>query len=303
MARTVSADAAPKVQGRGVLTLAIVGALVVATGTPDVESLAMLTGWGVPETVARVSMYVAPVLGIVLAMVIGRAIGKGRSMGVRWILYALLGGFAGFFMGFCLDLFAGVPGIIAMLSGPLAEPEAIEIILWSIGALCIALGLMVGLIGAFGQPAVNALQVEEMDPECIEVRKSERGVFALSGLGMGTLGIACCALAVSRQAADGERLGPVIVAFVAGLLSVAASYVLWRGFDEMQRRHVVDGYASSAIVLTLGAFVWAGLQTLGLAQPIDASGVFVALIFVQLIATSYVTSSVMGQMGAFGKPA
>lgn len=302
MARTVSADAAPKVQGRGVLTLAIVGALVVATGTPDVESLAMLTGWGVPETVARVSMYVAPVLGIVLAMVIGRAVGRGRSMGVRWILYALLGGFAGFFTGFCLDLFAGVPDIIAMLSGPLAEPEAIEIILWSLGALCIALGLMVGLIGVFGQPAVNALQVEEMDPECIEVRKSERGVFALSGIGLMASGLTCCALAVARQAAEPERLGPVIVAFAAGVVAIVLNYVLWRGFDEMQRRHVIDGFAASAVVVTLGVFVWAGLEAVGLVFSVDAAGVYVSLTVVQLIATSYVTSSVMGQMGAFGKP-
>jgi len=303
MARTVSAASTPKVQGRGVLTLGIVGALVVATGAPDVETLASITGWGVPEPIARAGMYVAPVLAIVVAMLIGRALGKGRPMGVRWLLYALLGGFAGFFMGLCLDLFVGVPNIIAMLSGPLAEPGEIEMILWSLGALCIALGLMVGLIGLVGQPAVSALQVEDADPECVEVRKSERGVFTLSGIGMATLGIACAALAVSRQVAESERFGPVIVAFVAGLLSVVASYVLWRGFDEMQRRHVVDGYAASAIVVTLGAFAWAGLQTLGLAPPIDAAGVFVSLIFVQLIATSLVTSSVMGQMSMFGKPA
>lgn len=303
MARTANADPAPKVQGRGVLILAIVGALVVATGAPDVETLTMLVGWGVPSAIARAGLYVAPVLGIVVAMLIGRAIGKGRSMGVRWALYAALGGFAGFFMGFCLDLLVAVPDMIAMLSGPLAEPEFIEIILWSIGALCIALGVMVGGIGLFGQPAVNALQVEEMDPELIEVRKSERGVFRLSGLGLVASGLTCCALAVARQAAEPERLGPVAVAFAAGVVAIVLNYVLWRGFDEMQHRHVVDGFATSAVVVTFGVFVWAGLEALGLVPSVDAAGIYVALTFVQLVATSVVTSSVMGQMSGIGKPA
>lgn len=301
MARTASTS--PKVSGYGIITLGVLGALIAATGSPDVETLARVTDAGVPEPIARAGMYVAPVAAIVLAVVIGQALGKGRSLNVRWLLYAVLGGVSGFFLGLCLDLFAGVPGLIALASGPLAEPGVVEIILWSVGGLCLALGVMVGLIGLVGRPAVSALQIEASDPECVEVRKSERGVFVISGLGMLTLGIACCALAVARQAGESERLAPVIVAYISGAFSIWFNYVLWRGFDEMQRRHVVDGYAASAIVVTLGAFVWAGLQTVGAAPVIDAGGVFVALIFVQLIATSWVTSSVMGTTTLFGKPA
>lgn len=303
MARSPANDVAPKVQGNGVLTLAVIGALLAATGAPVADTLADVIAWGAPEPIARAALYIVPVLGMVAAVLLGRVLGKGRSRGVRWILYAVLGAFAGFLLGRCLDLFAGLPGLIELAVGPLVEPDGVGIVIWAIGALCIALGVMVGLIGVVGQPVVNALQVEESDPECVEVHKSERGVFALSGFGMATLGIACAALAVSRQAGEAERLLPVLVAFVAAVLSVGANYALWRGFDEMQRRHVVNGYSTSAIVVTLGAFAWAGLQALGLAQPVDAAGVFATLIIVQLIATSWVTSSVMGQTGMFGKPA
>lgn len=303
MARSPANDVAPKVRGNGVLTLAVAGALLSATGAPVADTLADVIAWGAPEPIARAALYVVPVLGMVAAVLLGRVLGKGRSRGVRWILYAVLGAFAGFLLGRCLDLFAGLPGLIELAVGPLAEPDGVGIVIWAIGALCIALGVMVGLIGVVGQPVVNALQVEETDPECVEVHKNERGVFALSGFGMATLGIACAALAVSRQAGEAERLLPVLVAFVAAVLSVGANYALWRGFDEMQRRHVVNGYSTSAIVVTLGAFAWAGLQALGLAQPVDAAGVFATLVIVQLIATSWVTSSVMGQTSMFGKPA
>lgn len=303
MARLPANDASPKVQGKGVVTLAIGGALLAATGVPTADTLANVTAWGVPDPVARVGLYVTPILGMIAAVLAGRLLSKGRPRGVRWIIYGVLGALAGFLLGICLDLFAGLPGLIAMVVGPLAEPDGIDIIIWSIGGLCIAIGVMVGLIGIGGQPFVSALQVEETDPECVEVRKSERGVFVLSGVGLATLGISCAALAISRQADEAARLGPVLVAFVAAVVSVGSNYALWRGFDEMQRRHVVDGYSTSAIVATLGAFIWAALQSLGLAQPIDAAGVFATLILVQLTATSWVTASVMGQTSMFGKPA
>lgn len=290
--------------GYGLITLAIVGALVAATGTPDAETFASLIDVGVPETIARTGMYVVPVLFIVLALALGRALGRGRSPVIRWSLYAGFGAIAGFVLGLCLEVFAGVPNIIAALTGPLAEATLLDTFLWILGVLCFLMGVMVGVIAIFGQPAVSALQVEEVsDHECLEVRRAERGVFGWSGFGMLTLGLACCALAVTRQADEAVRLAPMVIAIGSGVVSVFANYVLWRGFDEMQRRHVVDGYASSAIVVTLGAFVWAALEALGYAEPLSATGVFLALTFVQLIAVSYVTTSVMGQLNMFGKPA
>jgi hypothetical protein len=87
------------------------------------------------------------------------------------------------------------------------------------------------------------------------------------------------------------------------VVSIVANYVIWRELDEMQRQHVVEGYSASAIVATLGAFVWALAQTLGYVPPIDATGVFLALLFVQTVFMSFVSASVMGQSSIMGKPA
>ncbi|MBC7769723.1 MAG: hypothetical protein H7124_13160 [Phycisphaerales bacterium] len=290
-------------RGYGLLTLGLLGALVAATGRPDEETLSTVIAWGVPETIAQAGMYVLPVVAIMLTILIGRLIGRGRSTGIRWSIYALCGAIAGFFFGLCLELFAGVPDLVVLAAGPLAEPTTIDVLLWVLTGFSIFTGVMIGVIAMFGRPAVTALQVEETDPECLEVRRAERWMFGWSAIGMLTLGLASGALVVARLAAEDARVGAVAVAMIAGVVSAIASYVLWRRFDEMQRRHVVDGYAVSAVIVTLGAFVWAGLEALNMAPALDSAGVFLALIFVQLVATTYVTSAVMGQMSMLGKPA
>lgn len=292
-----------RVRGGGWISLCLLGALVVSTGRPNPETLASLTGAGVPESVSVPALYVAPVVGIALVLLLGSVLGKGRSTRVRWLIYAACGGAAGFFMGVCLDLFAAVPGIIESLVGPLAEAGGVEIALWALTGLCIFMGLMVGAFALFGRPAVSAMQVEEVDPECLDVRRAERVGFGVSAIGMITLAIATGALATARLAPEDNRLVIISVALAAALASAILNYVLWRGFDEMQRRHVVDGYASSAVVVTLGAFVWAALHAVGAAPVIDAAGVFVVLTIVQLIATVIVTSKVIGDMSAAGKAA
>lgn len=291
-------------RGYGALTIAIAAALFAATGRPDVETLAAVTAWGLPAQIAYAAMYVVPVAGIVAAILIGRLLGRGRSSIVRWSIYAFCGGVGGFILGLCLDLFVGVPDFVALATGPLAEPTLLDTLLWSFAGLCVALGAMVGVIALFGRSGMSALQVEEIsDPECMDVHRRERPVFGWSALGMATLGIGCGALAIARQASEDARLLPVAVALIACVLSAWASYVLWRGFDEMQRRHVVDGYAASAIVATLGSFLWALAQALGLLPAIDATGVFLTLCVVQIVVTSYVTASTVGQTSMLGKPA
>lgn len=289
--------------GYGVLTLGVAGALLAATGVPEPESLAQLQSWGLPEAAARATLYVAPVVVILAAVVLGRIVGRGRSSTVRWSIYAVFGGVAGFITAFCLELFAGVPGLIERIAGPLAEATVLDAFLWILSAYCIFIGLMLTGISMFGRPALTAMQLEEVDPECLEVRRAERAVFGWSALGLAALGIACGALAVARQAGVDARLTPIAIALAAGLLSAIANYVLWRGFDEMQRRNVVNGYAVSAVVVTLAAFVWAVLQSAALAPALDATGVFLALIFIQICATTYVTSKAMGDMSLVGKPA
>lgn len=77
---------------------------------------------------------------------------------------------------------------------------------------------------------------------------------------------------------------------------------MWRGFDEMQRRHVVDGFAMSAIVLTLGAFVWAAAHTLGYVPTLDAALVFIVLTIVQVVTAGYAATRAASCEIA-GKPA
>jgi len=289
--------------GYGVLTMAVAGALIAATGVPDAETLARLTSWGVPDLAARALLYVAPVVVIIAAIVLGKIAGRGRSSTVRWSIYAGFGAIAGFLTAYCLELFAAVPGMIERVAGPLAEGTVLDGFLWVLAAYCIFIGLMLTGVSLFGRPAMTAMQLEEVDPECLEVRRAERAVFGWSAFGLATLGIACAALAVARQAGVDARLAPIVIALAAGSLSAIANYVLWRGFDEMQRRNVVNGYAVSAVFVTLAAFVWAALQAMELAPGLDASGVFLALIFIQICATTYVTSKAMGDMHAMGKPA
>lgn len=300
---TNTSATSPGVRGNGVLTLGILGALVAATGVPTPKTLAQLIDWGVPEMAARVAMYVAPVVVIVAVMLIGRALGAGRSAGVRWVLYALLGAVAGFFLAMCLDVFVGVPPMIERLTGPLGEPGFAEIALWAIAGFGVFMGLMLGAISIFGRPGLSALQVDELDPEMLDVRRAERTAFGWSAFGLITLGLACAALAVARQAGDDGRFAPVVAALVAGAASAFANYVLWRGFDELQRKNVVNGYATSAVVVTLGAFVWAALESLGTVPGPDATSVFLALVIVQTVTTLYVTAAATGGKSMIGAPA
>lgn len=292
-----------RTSGYGVITLGVLSALMVTTGRPEPDTLATVVGWGVPSGVATVAMYVVPVALIVGALLLGRAIGRGRSVTLRWTVFALLGMVAGFVLGLCLEVFAGAPDLIARATGPLSEPTLLDIFLWILVAFCGFTGVMVGLIAAFGRAAVVAVQVEDADAECVEPMRSERGMFGWSAFGMLTLALACAGLAIARQADETARLGPIIIAASAAVASIASNFVLWRGFDEMQRRHVVEGYAASAIVATLGGFAWALVEAAGFAPEIDAAGVFLALMFVQLVVVTYVTSTAMGQTSMLGKPA
>lgn len=289
----------------GVLSLTGLSALLVATGAPDVETLAQLRGFGLAEGLAVALLYVAPVLAILAALLLARVLGRGRSPIVRWVLYAVLGGVGGFILGLCLDLFVGVPRMIEGVTGVLSEPSLIDIALSSVAVLSILMGAMMVALAAFGKPAARALQMDETmsTADFEDIRRAERAVFGWSAFGMLTLGLSCAALAVARMAPVDGRLTPVLVALGAGIASAIASWVLWRGFDELQRRQVVNGYAVSAVLATLGLFVWAALEALAILPPIDASGVLVAIITVQLFATMFISASAASQHGLMGKPA
>jgi hypothetical protein len=282
-----------------VLTIGIGAALLSATGQPVPKLLNQLTGMGMPDLAARLTLHAIPVLLILGAVVVGQIAGRGRSKNVRWALYGLLGAVAGFFTAFCLDLLVGVPALIVALNGPLAEPATIEIALWALGGITIASGLMVAAIAAFGPPAAYAMNLEpDICEDALDIRKPERKAYGLSSIGLITLGVASIALSIARQSAPDAVLGPCVVAMVTGAISVFINVVLWNRLDELQRRQVVDAFSVSAVFMTLGVFAWAIGQTLGLLPPLDAAGCFVAISFVQLVVTTFVSAAAAGDVRA-----
>ena len=283
----------------GVITIGIGAVLLSATGQPTPRVLARLAEIGLPDLVARLAVHVLPVVLIVSAVLLGQALGKGRTKMIRWIIYALLGGVAGFFTGYCMDLLVGVPAAIEAINGPLAEPSVIDVGLWTLGGISIATAIMVAAIAAFGPPAAYAINIEpDIDPEAMDIRKPERAIFGLSSAGLAALGVACIALAIARQSGDGATLGPNIVALVAGAACVFINILVWNQLDELQRHQVVNAYAVSAVMFTIGTFVWSIAEGQGLLPAFDAGAAFVTISLVQMVTASIVTGKMAGDARA-----
>ncbi len=287
----------------GILVLGLAIAALSATGRPEPESVAMLTGVGLPDWAASLAIHALPPLLAVAALLIGRAVVRKMSSTVKWIVYALLGMVVGMVTAWHMELFAGAPGLIEAANGPLAEAETIEILLWGLGAIYVMLAIMIGLVALFGSTAVSAMQVEDIDPEMLEVRRAERKLYGLSAIGMVTPGIACMALAVARQSLPEMRMGPLVVAGGFAIAGMIANWLVWRGCDELQRRTVINGFAVSAIAATVGAFIWAMASAAGYVGEVDAAAAFVALTIIQTVMTMIATSTMMGKSFSTARPA
>lgn len=299
----MSAAASKPTRPLGIPVLALALAGVSATGKAEPESIAMMTGVGLPAWAATLAIHSIPVVLAVALLLIGRAVTRKRSTGVKWIIYGLLGMIVGMVTAFHMELFAGVPGLIEAANGPLVEAETVEVALWTLGGFGVIMAVTVGAIAMFGSNAAQALQVEECEPEMLEVRRAERSFYAYSAFGMATLGIACMALAVARQSLPDMRVGPLLIAGIAAVASVGANWILWRQCDELQRRTVVNGYAVSAVAATLGAFSWAIAAAAGYVGQVDAAAAFVALTVIQLVATASTTATMMGKAFNTTRPA
>lgn len=279
----------------GIAVLAVALAAISATGRPEPESLAMMASLGLPDWAGALTVHAIPVVLAVVVLVAGRMITRRMATGVKWVVYALLGMVVGMVTAWHLELFAGVPALIEAANGPLVEAEDTEIMLWAVGSICMLMAVMVGAVALFGSNAAKAMQVEEVDPELLDVRRAERGLYAYSAFGMATLAIACMALAIARQSLPEMRVGPLAIAGVAALACVGVNWFLWLRCDELQRRTVINGYAVSAVAATIGAFGWAVAAAAGYAGQIDAAAAFVALTIVQMIASMTATASMMGK--------
>lgn len=287
----------------GIVVLGAALTAVSATGRPEPESVALLTGWGLPDLGARVAIYALPPALGVAALLAGRAVTRRMSPTWKWLVYALLGMMVGMVTAWHMELFAGAPGLIEAMNGPLAEAETIEILLWGLGAIYVMLAIMIGLVALFGSTAISAMQVEDIDPEMLEVRRAERKLYALSAIGMVTPGIACMALAVARQSLPEMRMGPLAVAGVFAIASMIFNWLVWRECDELQRRTVINGYAVSAIAATVGAFIWAMASAAGYVGQVDPAAAFVALTIIQTVMTMAATSTMMGKTFSTARPA
>ncbi|MBI1188384.1 MAG: hypothetical protein GC206_13805 [Alphaproteobacteria bacterium] len=275
----------------GVATLSVAAALMSATGAPDPEATAWFQSLGLDASGARAAIHATPVVLSVVVLGGVVAIGARLKRGVRHTLYGVAGAIVGFCTALCMELFAGFEGILTALVGPLDEATDIVQLGWIFAGFSIIFGAMMAAFAVFGRRAVEAIQLESCDAEALDVRRTERFGFAWASVGLVGQGLAVGGLALAIQASANPMPG-----FGAGLvgaaLFVASSWRLWAGFDEFLRRMVIDSYAISAILFTVGAFAWAGAEAIGAAPAIDAFGALLAFLALQTV-TAMVRSSAM----------
>lgn len=288
LSRSPAAPARARVYGYA--TLSACALLLVATGRPTAKALDWMAGLGVPEGLAPVLAYAAPALVLVATMALAHVLTRKRPLVLRWAAFLLLGAVAGYVLGFCLELFAGAGGVIDWAVGPLREAGWIEIGLWMLTAVCLALAGTTAFVALLGSAGAAAMQVEPVAPEDLDVRSYERKMMGWSAAGMAALGVACGALALARQVEVDMRAAMVIAACVGMFVNIAIGIILWRALDELQRRMVIDSYAISAIAVTAGAFIWAAASAFGVVGEIDAGLLFLALTAAQLIVAIHITA-------------
>jgi hypothetical protein len=265
-----------------------------ATGAPTPKTVALLERSGVGPDLAGPLLHVAPLVIAVAAWFLMRVLAHGRGATGRALIYAGVGGAVGFALAFCLDLFVGVLSAIERITGPLRESGKLDLIAWTVAGVSFFWAALMALAAMFGAPALRAMTSEQADPECFDVRGRERRHFAVSAIGMAGQGLFVGALAVAHQL---DTASAVVRLGVAGAVALGAfafawsSWTLWRDFDELQRRAVVEAYAWSGFIASIGCLAWATLESLALAPPLTAFGAVVALVILQTVATFVVTAS------------
>jgi hypothetical protein len=298
-ARSPSSSGSPRSRGTfsALITLMGLAGLLSASGAPVAKSAAWLEGLGAPATATGAILHLAPVLAAPLVWAGMRFVSKRRGALTRGLLYGLLGGVYGFGLAFCLDLFVGVIPAIERLTGPLEEAGGVDIAAWSLTAFSLAMGLMMLLFATLGTPAVRAVAMPDTDPECMEVRARDKGVYALSALGLVGQGVFVGALTVANQMDVGAlpvRIGVAGATLLGALAFCWSSWALWRGFDEMQRRATVEAYAWSGFIAWFACIAWAVMESLALAEPMSAFTATISLVALQTVAALAVATRMGG---------
>lgn len=269
-----------------------VAAALSATATPFGKRLTMLVDAGVSPDIAAWILHAIPVAMAGVIMPLGYALTRGRSQGIKFTLYALLGGVFGFVTALCLDLFAGLAPGLERLVGPLQEAGMVHILGWTVAVMSLFYGLMLVALGAFGPPAARVMN-PDVTPECAAFDKGDRTMFGWGGLGLSGQALIMAAMTALHQAqapSDVARLA-MLGAIATGVgLYAWSSVVLWRRYDELFRRLIVDALAWTGSVLSLAILVWAVLEAVGLAPAISAYGALMAVIVVQTLIVSILSA-------------
>jgi hypothetical protein len=275
-------------------------AVLSLTGAPTPKTLGRLEALGVPADQGALLLHAAPVLIAVTGLGAGLLLARGRGSLTRGLILAGAGGIIGFLTAFCLDLFVGALPLMERATGPLREATSLDVAAWCLAVLSMAYGLMTLAIAQFGTPAMRAINFEGVDDECLDVRPRDRGEFGLASAGILGQGVFIGAIAVLHQmdpAASGAMRGGAVVVLALGVLvSVWCSWKIWKRMDELMRRTVMDAYAWSGIVATVGGVIWAVLEGLKIAPPLSAYALIILLIFVQTMMAIFITAG-------FGSPA
>lgn len=266
-----------------------------AMSAPAPDAPALLASVGVPAGWAAPVAHLAPVVLMGLVVIATDVLASRLNKTARVIALGLAGGVVGFCTAFVLDAFAGLAPLAERLAGPIGAPGGVDVAAWGLFGVSIFCGLLVLVIGAFGTPAARAVQMTRTDADTMDVRPRERADYVLSGVGMVGQAVFLAALALAHQAQ-----GPLSPAASITLTAIAAtgavvfsgsSILLWRRFDELMRRVVVDAYAVSAVIATIAAAVWAFAEVAGLAPPLSAYAATVALLGVQTVAAMWISTA------------
>lgn len=291
----------PRRSSAGAMLVSGTGAMAVlsATGTPTADTVQTLVNAGLPQAAAGPLLHLAPIAATAILILAMRAVGPKVGPMTRLFVYAGGGGLIGFFTAFCLDLFAAIPPVIASLAGPMREANSIDIAARATVAFSIAMALMTASVAAFGTPAVRAMQITDADPECASVAGQDRSQNALSSIGLFGQGLFVAALAVANQAevqTPALQTGAAIAAILGAALFGWSSLALWRSFDEMLRRVVMEAYAWTGLLASVACLAWAVLESLHIVAPMTGYGAMVTLVALQTFVTMIVS-------GAFTLPA
>ncbi|MDX2238557.1 MAG: hypothetical protein NW203_13425 [Hyphomonadaceae bacterium] len=293
MTGTMEAPPPPRANGYGIATLTVIMAALSATATPEPDALAAAAGLGLPDALARLAVHAAPVAMAGAVIWIAQALARGRGRALRWGIFLVAGLWVGFFTGLTLTLFTGADSIIAALAGPLRDATLADTIAWTLSVMSVSWALMFLAIAALGRNAVAALQVEAAAcDEATDIRRRDRATYAWGAWSMLGFGAAFAGVAMAHQGAP----TPIVITIaVAGFaLFHFGSWRLWRIYDELFRRVVLQAYAVSGVLGAIGLMAWALLDAAGLAQSFGAFEAFVAFMSLQFVATTALSLKLQG---------